>query len=1131
MLETMEHCKQGAHDMATDPECYPSIRRLIRLLLVATLPLFAACSTEPEFGQAPINLQPKIVPQSLPANGVEVAAWTPDDRFIITAVGATRSVTIWDVANGHIVDRLRLPAEQGQTGELMRLRSIEVSEDGQTAIIDAVSANYLEDEKYGPSRNRRYSLDLRSRTVTSVAAPKDEIIWDGNDIECALEALQVIYEDSDTMCVYNEADEQPQNFEEAVRYANAHLPALPRSHDGNWSLQRKPVEEAESFSDTDAGGLLLVSESDGEERELTHNRLAKFDAASMSPEGRWVAMSNDKMDYDPDNDADVSIIEIYDVQFAKFARQVRIIGDYNQTSWISDDELLVTQASSSGDRWPEDEESLGPPPDAIIVDAASGRIEGSIEARCYMKPVPGHGFVGAGLANCRAVDDDYFGLQKYDPEKEIWEAFGALEMPEGALVDLLALSGDGRRLAVTVQLENRQIVGNILDSRTGDLLFSRPFKDISYTTKMAFAPDGNSLLVSGNGRVFIWRADKDRWGPTSLTSLDTTVLERRGAILAVAGENDDAIGLYDFEAGGTLPALEFGNVSGGGFFPDKPLFWAFSAEDGLRIWDTRNWSVVLTTYFFANQGYLAVTPEGRYDSNIHPYDAKFRWLVPDQPFTSLNPDAFSRDYYAPGLTERWIECSVARNCAGRFEGLKPIAELDRNLPDVEIISVEEGENPAEAVVTLEIGGPVDPKTAGNGNKPAVFDPRIFRNHQLVFRQTGKSPGKQQSMESWRSANMLDQGEAEFVNGRYRLRTTVQLASGGEPHETSPLITAYAFNGDRIKSETAQYTYQRPAVPTRKPRAFVITIGIDHYQEQRLNLNFAGNDAKLMGERLAEIPGYETRRLTISTGEPEKSGPDTGPDAGTVRLVSRGVFRDILTILAEPEPDAARDNLATQGIDASMLEKAGPDDLVIVSYAGHGWTDPLGEFYLVTSRASWSDAGGSPKLDGLVSSLELASWMANIDAGAMTLIIDACHSAASVENGSFKPGPLGDPGLGQLAFDKGVRILTATQADDVALEDANLRQGLLTYVLAAEGLSAEGGKADLDADRQIQMTEWLNYAVQRLPSLQVDARVEGVRSSAVVFHDLPDSRAKKKIQKPSLFDFNILSSPVVLRTNR
>ena len=52
-----------------------------------------------------------------------------------------------------------------------------------------------------------------------------------------------------------------------------------------------------------------------------------------------------------------------------------------------------------------------------------------------------------------------------------------------------------------------------------------------------------------------------------------------------------------------------------------------------------------------------------------------------------------------------------------------------------------------------------------------------------------------------------------------------------------------------------------------------------------------------------------------------------------------------------------------------------------------------------------------------------------NAADIALIIDACHSGATVDSGSFKPGPLGDAGLGQLAYDKGIRILAATQADE------------------------------------------------------------------------------------------------------
>ncbi len=49
--------------------------------------------------------------------------------------------------------------------------------------------------------------------------------------------------------------------------------------------------------------------------------------------------------------------------------------------------------------------------------------------------------------------------------------------------------------------------------------------------------------------------------------------------------------------------------------------------------------------------------------------------------------------------------------------------------------------------------------------------------------------------------------------------------------------------------------------------------------------------------------------------------------------------------------------------------------------------------------------------------------------------------------------MGSRGLGQLAYDKAMRVLAASQADDVALE-AQVKgegHGLLTYALVREGL--------------------------------------------------------------------------------
>ncbi|MGB5724066.1 MAG: caspase family protein, partial [Parasphingorhabdus sp.] len=615
-----------------------------------------------------------------------------------------------------------------------------------------------------------------------------------------------------------------------------------------------------------------------------------------------------------------------------------------------------------------------------------------------------------------------------------------------------------------------------------------------------------------------------KWSELRFESLDTTVLASNGNILAIAGAMDDVIGLYDIESGTTLPALDYGNITAGGFVPGKPLFWAFSQQGGIRIWDTRDWSELLTAYFFYNQGFMAVTPDGRYDSNIHPYKAQFRWLVSDAPFQSLNPDAFSRDYYTPGIGYRWLACSIEKICKDAFEPVKSITNLTRTLPEVTIRSVEPGSEPTRATVTVAIKEGVNPEATNGKTHSGIYDPRILRNHQLVLRSAKDAQQQRLDITAWRKVKRIE------ADGTHVLKAEVMLPSGTGPRDRTPIITAYAFNEDRIKGETAEYRYQRPDVRSQAPRAYVVNIGIDHYRQQRLNLSYAGADARLMGERLADIHGYDTRHLSIfSTGSRQASGTTGQPD-----FVSKNILRSLMAVLAGENRVANLRALQKRGINASMLEKATPDDLVILTYAGHGWADKSGDFFLIPSEAEWSSSAGTPERKSLISSNELAAWLLPVDAGAMTFIIDACHSAASVENGSFIPGPLGDVGLGQLAFDKGVRILSATQADDVALEDARLRQGLLTYALAGEGLLPSGGKADQDRDGQIHMTEWLNYAVRRLPALSEEVSVgrfsgtSAPGTRAIVFHEAPANAPKRNVQKPSLFDFTIDSDNIVLR---
>lgn len=152
-----------------------------------------------------------------------------------------------------------------------------------------------------------------------------------------------------------------------------------------------------------------------------------------------------------------------------------------------------------------------------------------------------------------------------------------------------------------------------------------------------------------------------------------------------------------------------------------------------------------------------------------------------------------------------------------------------------------------------------------------------------------------------------------------------------------------------------------------------------------------------------------------------------------------------------------------------------------------------------------------------------------------MIVDACHSSAAVQSDGFKPGPMGSRGLGQLAYDKRMKILSATQADNVALELGSLQQGLLSYALLQDGIKL--GKADAGGtkDKKLTAKERLDYGVKGVPELYQDV-MDGkrqiiVNGRAVKFTDLDakarvvifcgdgkDCGKKKTVQQPSLFDF-------------
>jgi len=523
--------------------------------------------------------------------------------------------------------------------------------------------------------------------------------------------------------------------------------------------------------------------------------------------------------------------------------------------------------------------------------------------------------------------------------------------------------------------------------------------------------------------------------------------------------------------------------------------------------------------------WLALDPSNRYDTNADAKTSLFTWAVVDPPVRFLPAPTFSREYYQPGLMAKLLDCSANRDCVSPFKPVRDISSLNLALPTVRIAGVRPGRQPNTVSVDVQaIEG--DDLTAPP-RRSGLYDLRLFRDGKLVaqipppkLRAAGGAG--ELALADWQA----DTAVPEQKDGLYTFENVAMPASvrvqEGE-------LSAYAFNRDRVKGEDAAYAYRfLNAHPVARRAAYVIAIGADDYRFLPDHaLRFAVNDAEAIASNLSTF----IAATRDEDGRPLAQAYDVIPitlvSNWTTDQASKAAIHAVFDILAGKVDDAGRRALAEAGADATGLARATPDDLVLVAFAGHGWANAFGDFYLLPSDARQPDAKDPASLATLISSAELADWLRGVDAGEMALIIDACHSAASVAAEGFKPGPMGDAGLGQLAYDKGIRILAATQADDVARESDTLGggHGLLTYVLVDKALSdPTAGGAERQVGGNVRLDALLNYVVDRMPAESaqlLDAPPPWLAAAGwkpMLSPRDPPSPEPPHRQQPALFDF-------------
>jgi uncharacterized caspase-like protein len=574
--------------------------------------------------------------------------------------------------------------------------------------------------------------------------------------------------------------------------------------------------------------------------------------------------------------------------------------------------------------------------------------------------------------------------------------------------------------------------------------------------------------------------------------------------------------------------------------------------------------------------WIVTTPEGRFDTNKSLDNIEgVHWVVNNEILNPLPLDVFMRQYYEPNLLQRVL-------AGEQFKPLPSIAEINRVQPKVVIKEIKSTENALGLVdVTVEVESITEDVTVSATDKTkkdkkisGAYDLRLFRDGQLVgvsapkdklepfiksasglieqnkkyFKETGKLTNAPEDVK-WREANDIFDLKSENVkfvtpNKAQYTFPKVKLPAGGRDKVA---FTAYAFNADKVKSATTEpFEFPVPNIVrsmSKKPRAYIVSIGVNASESENIdfNLNYAANDARemqrIVGTRLETDGGKYSEVIKIPLiSDYDYDRKVKANENAAQKAVIKSVFSllagkqkaEVLAEISKTNPKLA--NILNTVSNVDKIKAIEPEDTLIITFSGHGYADNAGIFYLLPY-----DIGKDGKklttenLGKTISSDELSLWMQDITAAEMIMIIDACHSAAAVQGDGFKPGPMGSRGLGQLAYDKDMKILSATQANNVALELGSLQQGLLSYALLQDGIINR--RADAPAnDKKLLSAEWLGFAEKRVPKLYQEVKegkhnvvINGKTIKAAVARSNPVDEAgtpksSLNLQQPSLFNF-------------
>jgi WD40 repeat protein len=472
-------------------------------------------------------------------------------------------------------------------------------------------------------------------------------------------------------------------------------------------------------------------------------------------------------------------------------------------------------------------------------------------------------------------------------------------------------------------------------------------------------------------------------------------------------------------------------------------------------------------FLLSDNDWLITSANGLFDGTPGAWN-KLQWRFEGNTFKHAPVEAFFKEFYRPGLLSELLRGEIPR------PPNKDLTKVDIRQPSVEVSIPKKPASEGETVTLGSIR--VRVTVTENNAKPTqsqfppssgAQDVRLFRNGALVkiwrgdaFRTTGN--------EGCRPAS-----NGPSQQRKAECEVDIPITAGNNE------FYAYAFNHDNVKSTDSAIVKVSGDDSLKRPGTlYILAIGINRYDypDDERNLNFADDDVTDIS---TEIEKRQTSLKRYSRIEVVKLLDEAATKANILTALSRFVDD------TKPLTDTISSDLRKE---LEKIKSARPEDAVLIYYSGHG-TVAGDRFYLIPHdgfpKPGTDDKTMLPRQS--ISDVEFETALENMQAGQLLMVLDTCNSGA-IEGEEKRRGPMNSRGLAQLAYEKGMFILTASQSyqaarEAVRLGDRTVKHGLLTLALLDALVTTA---PDKDRNGTVTEREWFSFAVDEVPKYQREA---------------------------------------------